>query len=384
MITESQLSTLNDTGDHLVLVIDDMEDNLMVLRTFLTRRHYRVITAKNGREGEEMALRLRPDIILLDLNMPPGRSGLEVCSNLRRHAEMADVAIIIITAMTEADCIVKGYEAGADDFVRKPFDYLELLMRIRTAIKVRRVQAQLRRVNGHLDDINRDQDEVIRVQVAELEKANRLRRCFSPEVAEQLLAQDNPFERTGERRDITVVFLDLRRFTPFAEKSPPAEVMQVLSEFHALVGPLIFAHGATLERFTGDGLMCFLGAPNDMPDHPARALAMAKSIHNEYEKLAVDWSARGCELSLGIGIASGNASVGPIGFQGRVDYAAIGSVTNLAARLVSIAEAGQVLVDESTWNRVSPSPSHLDCQEITPKGFSKPTLVHSLDCSAEL
>src|SRR5204863_2653812 len=167
---------------------------------------------------------------------------------------------------------------------------------------------------------------------------------FSPQLAEMIVSGDAEDPLRSHRREITVVFLDLRGFTAFAETAEPEEVMGVLREYHAQMGQLILEHEGTLERFTGDGMMIFFNDPIEVPNPAERAVRMAVTMRDRVAHLAAGWRKRGWDLSLGVGIAEGYATIGAIGFEGRWDYGAIGTVTNLAARLCNEARAGQVLI----------------------------------------
>ena len=186
----------------------------------------------------------------------------------------------------------------------------------------------------------------LRVQVAELERATRLRRFLPPQMAELILDSGDESFLESHRREIVVVFCDLREFTAFAESAEPEEIMSVLSEYHAALGDLVFRFEGTLERFTGDGLMVVFNDPMPCDDPCLRAIRMAVAMRTRVHDLADSWSRHGHDLGFGVGIAQGYATLGRIGFEGRYDYTAIGSVVNLAARLCSAARSGQVLVTE--------------------------------------
>ena len=169
-----------------------------------------------------------------------------------------------------------------------------------------------------------------------------------------------------------MVFCDLRGFTPFAESSEPEEVMQVLAEYHAALGELIYRFEGTLERFTGDGLMVFFNDPLPVDDAAERAVTMAVAMRDRVTELAAGWSRRGHDLGFGIGIAQGFATLGRIGFEGRFDYAAIGSVTNLAARLCAAAASWQVLVAQRVFSATDGLAVGESVGELDLRGFSKP------------
>ena len=209
-----------------------------------------------------------------------------------------------------------------------------------------------------------------------MERTNRLRRFLSPQLADLVVGDDNLLR--SHRREIVVLFADLRNFTPFAETSEPEEVMGVLAEYHHAIGALVHAYEGTLERFTGDGIMVFFNDPIQCDDAAERAVRMALEIRDAVSNLAETWRRRGHELAVGLGIAQNFATLGRIGFEGRFDYAAIGSVTNLAARLCSDAGPWQVLVTD----RVLAATEHIAIAEhvgdVAPKGFSKTVRVHNI------
>ena len=205
-----------------------------------------------------------------------------------------------------------------------------------------------------------------------VEQLGRLKRFFSPQLADLIIrgGADDPLKT--HRREVTVVFLDLRGFTAFAEGSDPEEVMGVLHEYHAEMGQLILHHEGTLERFTGDGMMIFFNDPLIVPNPAERALRMAVAMRDRAVAMAARWRRRGYDLDLGIGIAKGFATIGAIGFEGRWDYGAIGSVTNLAARLCGEAKAGQILVAPRVLAEVEELVEVDEVAPLTLKGFSRP------------
>jgi adenylate cyclase len=357
-----------------VLAVDDQDTNLRLLDAILTFHGYRVVPVTSGPEALA-ALRTEPvDLVLLDILMP-GMDGYEVCRRIRTDEATAYLPVVMLTASGEQQRI-DALEAGADDFATKPFDRSELLARVDSLARLKRYHDTIRRQAAELASWNAELERRVDEQVRELERASRLRRFLSPQLAE--LVMDDEGLLLSHRREIVVVFSDLRSFTTFAETSEPEEVMGVLRQYHEAIGTLVHAFGGTLERFTGDGVMVFFNDPVPYDDPVERAVRMSLGLRDAVRELAVGWRRAGYDLALGVGIAQGFATLGRIGFEGRFDYAAIGSVTNLAARLCSDAAAWQVLVTE----RVLASVEHLVeaklIGEVQPKGFSRVVRIHDL------
>ncbi len=326
-----------------ILVVDDVEKNVRLLADVLTVKGYAVRTAMSGEAALRSIEEQAPDLILLDVMMP-GLSGYDVCRRLRTEERHAMLPIVLVTALDPATERVKGLEAGADDFLSKPVSQPELMARVRSLLRIKQLYDEGQRQKAALADWNQTLEQRIAEGVAQLEKLSRLKRFFSPALVQAIVdgGTDDPLK--SHRREITVVFLDLRGFTAFTETADPEEVMGVLREYHAAMGALIQAHEGTLERFTGDGIMVFFNDPAPQPDAPQRAVRMALQMQADVARLASGWKKRGYELQLGIGIATGFATIGGIGFEGRIDYGAIGTVTNLAARLCGEAAGGAILL----------------------------------------
>src|SRR5262245_52803187 len=208
-------------------------------------------------------------------------------------------------------------------------------------------------------------------QGGQLERLGRLKRFFSPQVAELIVA-DGADPLKSHRQEVTVIFIDLRGFTAFAETAEPEELMGVLREYHAEMGHLILEHEATLERFTGDGMMIFFNDPVEVPNPAERAVRMAVAMRDRVAQLAANWRKRGWDLGLGIGIAQGYATIGAIGFEGRWDYAAIGTVTNLAARLCAEAKVGQILISSRVAAAVEDLVEAEEVGALALRGLARP------------
>ena len=352
------------TASAKILVVDDTPHNVKLLADLLTVKGYVVVTASSGAQALEKVETEQPDLVLLDVVMPE-MSGYEVCRKIRGSRATATLPVVMVTALDPAQERVKGIEAGADDFLSKPISQQELLARVKSLLRIKVL-------HDELGEWSRTLEQRVEAQVAQLERLERLKRFFSPQLAEMIVSGDADDPLKSHRREITVVFLDLRGFTSFAETSEPEEVMGVLREYHAEMGRLILEHEGTLERFTGDGMMIFFNDPVSVPDAPARAVRMAVAMRQRVDELLVRWRKRGYDLDFGVGVAQGYATIGAIGFEGRLDYGAIGTVTNVAARLCGEAKPGQILISQRVYGAVEDSVDVEELGGLTLRGFSKP------------
>jgi class 3 adenylate cyclase len=353
-----------------ILVVDDTPMNVKLLEGVLTGHGYEVITAPSGSAALERVRADRPDLVLLDVVMPE-MSGYEACRRLRADEATRLLPIVMVTALDPGQERVKGIEAGADDFLTKPINQAELLARVRSLLRIKAL-------HDELGELNRTLEQRVADQVAQLERLGRLRRFFSPQLAELIVAGDAADPLKSHRREVTVVFLDLRGFTAFAETAEPEEVMTVLREYHADMGKLILAAEGTLERFTGDGMMIFFNDPLEVPDPAARAVRMACAMRERIATLVAAWRKRGFDLDFGVGIAQGYATIGAIGFEGRLDYGAIGTVTNLASRLCGEAKPGQILLSQRVASAVEGIAQVETVGELTLKGFQRPVKAYNV------
>jgi len=353
----------------LILVVDDNLDNREILEARLGSQGYATVSAVDGEEAMRAAREHLPDLILLDVMMPK-LDGLEVCRRLKADASLPFMPIILVTAKVGLEDVVQGLEAGADEYLTKPFDHAALVARVRSILRTKALHDEVQAQAAELATWNRTLEQRVAEQVNEIERIGRLRRFLSPQVTALITADEGERLLESHRREVTVVFCDLRGFTAFAERASPEEVMHVLHDYHAVLGPLIHRFEGTLERFLGDGLMVLFNDPVTCPDPAERAVRMAVAMRDAIERLTAAWRERGFALGFGIGIAQGEATLGRIGFEGRYDYAAIGRVSNLSARLCAEAADQQILVSQPVAEAVAHIAIAQPLVPILLKGFA--------------
>jgi class 3 adenylate cyclase len=360
-----------------ILVVDDQPESIRLLLAVLSPRGYSVDSVSSGAEAlERLAAEPAPDLVLLDVVMPE-IDGYEVCRRIRATPATELLPVVMLTASSGEERL-RALEAGADDFLMKPFDQAELLARARSLIRIKHYHDTIRQQATELAEWNRELEDRVEEQVAQIDRMGRLKRFLSPQVADLIVSSGDDSFLESHRREITVVFCDLRGFTAFAETAEPEVTMTVLREYHTALGDLVFRFEGTLERFTGDGLMVFFNDPMPCPDASIRSVRMAVAMRDRVADLAEEWHRSGHELGFSVGIAQGYATLGRVGFEGRFDYAAIGTVTNLAARLCDAAEAGTILVSQRVHAAVDDLVVSNQVSELPLKGFSRPVTAYEI------
>jgi adenylate cyclase len=354
-----------------ILIVDDNEANRDILDARLKVHGYDLLQAADGEEALKAARQHLPDLILLDVMMPKV-DGFEVCRRLKGDASLPFMPIILVTAKADSTDVVAGLEAGADEYLTKPIDQQALVARVRSVLRLKALHDEVQAQAADLAAWNRTLEQRVADQVAEIERVGRLKRFLAPQIAELVLSSGDGGILESHRRDISVVFCDLRGFTAFAETAEPEEVMTVLREYHAALGTIVRTFEGTLERFTGDGMMVLFNDPLPCPDPPRRALRMAVEMRRCVGDLSVKWRKYGHDLGFGIGIAHGYATLGRIGSEERLDYTAIGTVVNLAARLCAEAASGQILVDSKVQASVEEIAETEPAGEFALKGLHRP------------
>ena len=356
-----------------ILVVDDQRANVEMLSELLRSRGYEVFAAYDGEEALRRVAEHNPDVVVSDIRMPV-MDGYELCQRLRDDPATALLPVVLVTSMEDRDGHderVKGIECGADDFLTKPVRYAELFARVRSLLRVKTLQDEVRRQSEELRSWNETLEQRVREQVAAIDRLAQMKRFFSPPVAEAIIAGGADVLEP-HRTEITAVFLDLRGFTAFTDRAAPDEVMDLLGAYHEALGRIVDRYAGTLEHFAGDGVMIFFNDPLPVDQPAVRAVRMAFDLQQAFLPIAQAWQLRGHTVALGVGIAQGEATLGVIGFEQRWEYAAIGAIPNLAARLCGQARGGEILIDAVTYADVGDVADAEAAGPLSLRGFTQP------------
>jgi class 3 adenylate cyclase len=352
---------------------------LEVLQVRLRAQGYELVTAIDGVDALAKVREFEPDLVLLDVMMPK-LDGISVVKQLKQDSKFRFMPVILVTAKADTRDVVAGLEAGGDDYLTKPFEQAALVARVRSMLRIKELHDKVQAQSEQLSDWNQLLEKRVAEQLAEIERISRLQRFLAPQVAKMIASSDASEAQlaSSHRREITVVFCDLRGFTSFTDSSEPEEVMEVLREYHQSLGELIFRYEGTLERFLGDGIMIIFNDPIPCPEHTRRAVGLALDMREQVDRLAKEWSRKGHNLGLGIGIASGYATLGQIGFEHRREYSAIGGVTNLASRLCGEAQPSQIVISQRAFGSIEASVEAAHIGNLTLKGFNRPIAAYEI------
>ena len=307
----------------LILAVDDEPANLALLGKLLRHQGYDVVEASDGHEALSAVIAHQPDLVCLDVMMPL-MDGIEVCRRLRNQSDLAGLPILLLTALNQPEDKARGLEAGANDFLSKPFDEIELAARLRSLLRTKALQDQL---------------------------ADLLVRYVSKDVAAEVLRDPFGVSLGGARRQVTTLFADVRGYTAIAAEQPPEVTLDLLNAYLGAATDAVERHGGTVADLLGDGVFAFFGAPVVHSDDPVRAVQAAVELQAAVMSLEIP-TMPNVRLQTGIGITSGEVIAGNVGSQRRMHYAVVGDPVNVAARLQTAAGPGQILIDEATHSAV--------------------------------
>jgi adenylate cyclase len=353
-----------------VLVVDDAAFSRRLLTRLLTTIGHAVVEAEDGRAALELLAdesAAEVDVVLLDIVMPV-LDGFGTLEAMQADARLREIPVIVISDLDDSASVVRCIRMGATDHLPKTVDPEILRARIDASLSGKRLRDLERRSMAEQTRL---------LGTIERQRAE-LSRFLSPQVAALVSSDDSEAMLAGHRREITAMFCDLRNFTGFSEAAEPEDVLGFLRAYHALMGPLIVEHEGTLEHFAGDGFMTFFNDPVLQPDHATRAIRLAVAMRTGYAALAEEWRRRGHALEIGIGIATGFATLGRIGFEGRYDYGAVGRVIIHAARLSGGAAPGQILIAGRTLEAARDGVDAAPAGERLLKGVSRPVVTYEV------
>src|SRR6059058_2812285 len=259
-------------GAGKILVVDDIPQNVRLLEAVLTPRGYTVLAATSGQEALELVDSEKPDLILLDVVMPE-MDGYAVCQRLRADDDTAVLPVIMVTSSIGPEK-TKAIEAGADDFIPKPFNHDELLVRVRSLLRIKRYHDTIKAQAAELQELNQTLEQRVTQQVQELERLGQLRRFLSPQLANAIVSSGDDAILRSHRRELAMLFCDLRGYTSFADAVEPEELLAVLGQFHAVVGQLVKTYDATVGFLQGDGVQVFFNDPIEEADPALRAVRL--------------------------------------------------------------------------------------------------------------
>lgn len=340
-----------------VLVVDDDWMNREVIEAYLQTAGHAVVTANSGPKALEIAEKETPALVVLDINMP-GMSGLEVCKKLKTNPQTQFTPIMVITAL-EADADkLKAIEAGADDFLSKPFNSLIMLTRVKSLLRIKRLHDEVEARNALLRKV--------------------LNRYVDEDITQVILSDpDKYLQLGGESREITVFFCDIRGFTSFSEQHPAKVVVTVLNEVFSKLTPVVYKYHGTFDKYNGDELMGFFGAPVANPDDTLNAVRMAVEMQKIFVEIREQFTLVDIKhLGIGIGLHTGEAAVGNIGSEKVMNYTVIGDTVNLAHRLQQKAPGGAILISEATYKKVA---EYIEAELLPPlqvAGKSEPVTAY--------
>lgn len=339
-----------------ILAVDDKPDNIELISDIIDALGYDVLKAYDGPQALEIVDAEMPDLILLDVNMP-GMSGFEVMSQLKSDERTAQIPVIMLTALTDVKHRVEGLGLGAEDYVTKPFSARELVARIETRLRAKSETDNLR----------------------EAQKAVRatFERFVSSSVVNQLLKDPSSVKLGGKVQELTVFFADLQNFTSISERTDPERLLTVLNKYHELIVDIIIKNAGTIDKFIGDAVMALYNTPLEIPDHPLNAVRTAYQIRQALPEFQKQFDPA-LRMEINIGIHTGRAIVGNVGAPQIMDFTALGDTVNIAARLESQSNNGQILISEATYALIQGHVTAREIGAINLKGRSMPVTTYEV------
>jgi adenylate cyclase len=353
-----------------ILIVDDNPINRDILVTRLAMHGYRLSQAVDGEETVAAVKALRPDLVLLDVMMPK-MNGIDACRLLKNDPALPFIPVILVTAKADVKDVIAGLEAGADEYLTKPVDQGALVARVRAMLRLKELHDRTIAQAADLAKWNQTLEQRVSEQIDEIDRIGRVRRFLPPQVARLVTTPGHENLLESHRRNVVVLFCDLRGFSAFSELAEPEEVVQIMREYHTTLGRFVDKFEGTVERFTGDGLLVVFNDPVPCPDPCLKAVGMAVEMRDQVAALSQAWRRSGHHLGFGIGLAYGYATLGIIGYEGRLQYSVTGKVANLAARLCGEAQDGQILIDINIRSAIESKADIEFIGELQLKGFAR-------------
>jgi adenylate cyclase len=342
----------------VILAVDDKPKNIELVEAFLTPQGYEIVTAATGEEALEKLSCNQIDLILLDVKMP-GMNGYEVCRKVKRDSRNTFLPIVMLTALDNKEAKIEGLEAGADDFLNKPFQRIEFLARVKNLLKIKFLHDEVELRNNLISSM--------------------LHRYVDGRVIEQILANPEKYsELGGYRKDVAVFFCDIRGFTSLSENMNADELIHLLNSIYKELTGIVFRNNGTFDKYIGDCIMAFWGAPTDVEDETLWAVRAALEMQGTFEDLKQGWPPELKKLGIGIGINYGDVVVGNIGTEEAMDYTVIGDVVNTAQRVESAALSGQILITKNALSRIEGKINICALEPVQLKGKSLPIEIYEV------
>jgi adenylate cyclase len=342
----------------VILAVDDQPKNIELIEAYLAVQGYEIITALSGEEALLKLSNNQIDLILLDVMMP-GMDGYEVCRKVKKDPRNNFLPIVILTALDNMEAKIEGLNAGADDFLNKPFQKIELVARINNLLKIKFLHDELELRNQLISSM--------------------LHRYVNDSVIEQILANPEKYsELGGDRKNVAVFFSDIRGFTPLSENMSADELIHLLNSIYKELTGIVFRNKGTFDKYMGDCIMAFWGAPTDVENETLWAIRAALEMQEAFEDLKKGWPPRLKKLGIGIGINYGDVIVGNIGTEEIMNYTVIGDVVNTAQRVESMAQSGQVLITKNALARVEGKIKFRALEPVQLKGKSLPVEIYDV------